>query len=232
MERKVEFKVGKDVLRGFLFIPKGKGPFPGVIFFHGSESKGETYFEAAKKLSKHGIIGFPFNLRGCGISDGDITDQTIGSGLEDVKEALEAFLNIDELDKDRVGLFGSSYGGFLAAAISLRYNFKSIFLHAPASYSPQDMIMKHGTPIVDSKDFIDSESYKEIARFKDPVLITQCELDDVLPEGMVEKYIKVTENNPRREVYILKGARHRVSINPRTRNVLIEKIIDWFSRTL
>jgi len=44
----VEFKVGKDTLRGSLFIPDGKGPFPGVIFFHGSGSTGDTYFEAQK----------------------------------------------------------------------------------------------------------------------------------------------------------------------------------------
>jgi len=43
--------VGKDTLRGSLFIPDGKGPFPGVIFFHGSGfSTGDTYFEAAERL--------------------------------------------------------------------------------------------------------------------------------------------------------------------------------------
>jgi len=35
-----------------------------------------------------------FNFRGCGISDGDISEQTIGMGSEDAKVGLEYFMSI------------------------------------------------------------------------------------------------------------------------------------------
>lgn len=232
MERKVEFKVGQVKLRGSVFIPKGKGSFPGVIFLHGSESRGETYFEAAKRFSENGIIGFAFNYRGCGISDGDIKDQTIESGIEDVKAALGVFLSVKELDRARIGISGGSYGGFLASILSTEQDFKSIVLLAPASYSPEDMKMKHGTPIIDRKDFQNSISYKKIKEFKEPILIIKCEFDDILPEGMVEGYIEATYENPKRETYILKGAKHRVSINSKAREEFIIKSMEWFKKTL
>lgn len=232
MERKLEFKVGRDTLRGSLFIPSGDGPFPSVIFFHGSDSKGETYYEAAEKLARAGILGFAFNLRGCGISDGDIKDQTIGSGIEDARAAIKVFLEIENLDKSRLGLSGGSYGGFLASIISAEENFKSIALLAPAAYSPRDIEMKHGTPIIERKDFRDSISYEKIRQFDGSVLIIKCEFDDILPEGMVEAYIDAVSEKPNKEVHILRGAKHRVSINPEAREEYINKIIEWFKKTL
>src|ERR1035437_4445395 len=98
-ERVVEFKVGEDTLRGSLFIPDGKGPFPAVIFFHGSGSTGDTYFEASEKLANSGILALMFNFRGCGISDGDFSKQTIGMGVEDAKAGLKYLLSLKEIDK-------------------------------------------------------------------------------------------------------------------------------------
>jgi dienelactone hydrolase len=46
----VEFKVGEDTLHGTLFIPDGKGPFPAVIFFHGSGSTRARYLPMAESL--------------------------------------------------------------------------------------------------------------------------------------------------------------------------------------
>jgi len=37
------------------------------------------------------FLGFMFKLQGCGISDGDISEQTIGMGSEDAKVGLEIF---------------------------------------------------------------------------------------------------------------------------------------------
>jgi len=231
-KREVEFKVGNDTLRGTLFIPSGKGPFPAVIFFHGSESTGETYFELGEKLSQNGILGFAFNYRGCGVSDGNIKEQTLGMGLEDAKAAMELFFPQKEVDRERVGISGSSYGAFLASMISPKYNFKSMILIVPASYARSSMNVIHGTHIRTLDDFNKSDSYQEIEKFKGSLLVIRSEFEDVLPMGMAEKYFEVAKDAKRKENYLLKGAKHRIKLNPKAKEVMVEKVINWFLETL
>ena len=231
MEKQVEFKVGVETLRGKLFIPKGNGPFPGVIFFHGSGSKGETYYEASEILAKNGILAFMFNFRGCGKSDGKFEDQTIGMGIEDAKTALKLFLSFPELDKSRVGIAGSSYGGFLTALISDSYDFKSIALIVPAAYSPDKLETFHTDDIKQDK-FEDSPSYDKIAKFNKNLIIFRSELDEILREGTVEKYVKVSTNASRKEYVILKGAGHVIRLYPKAKKVMLDKLLSWFKETL
>jgi dienelactone hydrolase len=229
----VEFKVGEDTLRGALFIPDGKGPFPAVIFFHGSESKGETNFELAEKIAQRGILGFAFNYRGCGISDGDIKEQTLGMGIEDVKAAMKALLSRKEIDKTRIGVCGSSYGGFLASLISSEYIFKSMVLTVPAAYTPTAMSVIHGSNIRTLGDtFKDSLSYKEIGIFKGDLLVIGAEFEDLLPQGMVEKYFEAAKNVRKKEAYVLKEAKHVIRLYPKAKKVMMEKVMNWFSKTL
>src|SRR3990167_11461440 len=111
MEKKVEFKVGNETLRGSLFVPKGPGPFPGVVCLHGSGGVGDMYFEIAKKLSEKGIVGLAFNYRGAGVSDGKFEEQTIDNGIEDARAAYKFLISQDFVDKERIGDVGGSFGG-------------------------------------------------------------------------------------------------------------------------
>lgn len=231
MKKQVEFKIGKDILRGSLFIPDGKGSFPAVIFFHGSGATGETYFEAAEKLSKNGILGFAFNYRGCGMSDGKFEDQTVGMGIEDTKAAIKFFLSQKEVDKNRIGFAGASFGGFMASMFPNDFNSKSLMLIAPAAYN-REIINKTHRDADDLNKFENSQSYPEISKFKGDLLVVKCEFDDVLPPEMVEKYLNSASSAKRKESYVLKGAKHRISINPKARKVLVGKIVEWFSKTL
>lgn len=229
----VEFTVGEDTLRGSLFIPDGKGPFPGVIFFHGSGSTGEMLFEAAERIAGKGILAFMFHFRGCGMSDGNFEEQTLEMGLEDAKAGLKFFLSTDELDKNRVGLVGSSFGGWLAAMVCLDFDFKSVLLSVPAAFAPFRMSTLHTEDSdVLEKNFEASESYQKIAKFKNKLLIVQSEQDDVLPVGMVERYLEVAKNANKVEHLMLKDTKHRIRLFPEAKNVWLEKLTNWFLHTL
>jgi uncharacterized protein len=232
-KQNVEFKVGQDTLRGTLFIPDGKGPFPAVIFFHGSGSNGETYFEASERLAKNGILAFMFNLRGCGISDGNFKEQTLAMGLEDAKSGLNFFLSLKDLDKNRVGMAGSSFGGFLAAMLCSDFDFKSLALIVPAAYAPFQLNTFHtDDPEVLRTDFEQSESYQKIQNFKNNLLIVQSEQDDILPTGMVEKYLGVATSVNKVEHLLLKDTKHRIKLFPKAKELLLKKLVSWFSETL
>lgn len=231
MEKKVEFKVANDTLRGSMFIPTGKGPFPSVVFFHGSGSTGETYFKAAKKLSENGVLGFAFNYRGCGASDGKFEDQTIAMGMNDAKTAVDFFLSQEEVNIDRLGFCGASFGGFIASMLVSQFSPKSLMLVVPVAYN-KEIINKTHRDADDLKKFENSKSYEEISKFKGDLLVVECEFDDVLPPGMVGKYLESAKNAKNKEEFILKGAKHSVSRNPEGQAVLIDRTRDWFLETL
>lgn len=232
MEKKVEFKSGNEILRGSMFVPKGKCPFPSVIFFHGSGGNGEAMFEITSGLSEKGILGFAFNYRGCGVSEGEFKNQTVGMGIEDGKAAIKFFLSQKEVDRKRFGFLGGSFGGFIASLFISHFNPKSLVLIAPAAYSPDVYRIQRDSDSDLRNNFEESSSYKELSRFKGNLLVVSCEFEDVLPSGMVDKYSEKAKQVIKKEDYLLKGANHRISINPEAAKVLKEKILSWFLETL
>jgi dienelactone hydrolase len=228
----VEFKVGEDMLRGSLFVPDGKGPFPTVIFFHGSGGVGDTHFEAAEAIADKGVVGFAFNYRGCGVSDGEFEEQTVGMGIEDGKAAVKFLLSSPLVDKERVGFYGGSFGGFIAAMLCNQFKVKSMALTAPAAYSPTVMNIQRDDDSQLDIDFKASDSYKEVEKFKGDFLLSTCELDDCLPKGMAEKYFDVAISVKRKEQNVLRGAKHAISPQPIIRRRIKEKLIHWFLETL
>ena len=232
MEKKVEFKSADRKYGGKLFIPKGKGPFPGVIFFHGSGGTGETHFETAKMLSEHGFLGFAFNYQGVGLSGGRFEEQTITYGIADGVATGTYFTFEPLLDKGKLGFVGGSFGGFIAATISDLFDIRSMVLVSPAAYSDESWENQRDADRDLDKKFEESLSYKKIRKYKGELLVQICEFDDVLPKGMAEKYYYDAKNAGRKELYIIKGARHRLSIQPKQKKDSQDKIIDWFLKTL
>lgn len=228
MEKKVEFKIGKETLRGSLFIPKGKGPFSAVIFLNGSGGAGERQFKAAQSLSRNGILGFAFNYRGSGVSDGKFEDQTIEMGVEDARAAFAFLKSLKEVDKERIGICGGSFGGFIAGLLSFELNPKSIILSAPAAYPPDLLNLQRDSDKELRENFLNSKSYSNIAKFKGALLIVKCEFDGVIPGEMVETYLDKATLANQKEFYLLKGAKHRIIGNPE--EVFEQKIIEWFTK--
>ena len=237
MEKKIEFIVGNTILRGSLFIPKGNGPFPAVIFFHGSGSKGLKYFEAGKRLSENGIMAFVFNFRGCGISDGDYLLQTHQDALIDAKSAYTLLLS-QNIDKSRVGVVGGSFGGYIASMMIPQMKIKSLVLLNPSAHG-KDLSEKIdrgdlGNEVKyfkDKKNWEGSKSFKNIANFSQDLLIIQSENDENVPPEVLDKYFKSASHTTKKEIVVIKGANHRLSENVQ-KEEFFSIIVDWFLKTL
>ncbi len=232
MKKKVEFKIGREALRGILFTPQGKGLFPGVVFFHGSGGSGNMFFDIAEKLSENGIMTLAFNYRGAGKSDGIFEEQTLDMGIKDAKAALIYFLSLENLDKERVGLCGGSFGGFLAGLLAAKFPIKSLILNAPAAYSQNELDKQRDSAGELDENFLESGSYKQIAVYKGKLLVVESEFDDVLLPEMVKHYFNNAKSATKKEYYILKDAKHRLSNDPPRREVFTKKVIEWFLETL
>lgn len=235
MEKQVEFKVGNETLRGSLFIPEGKGPFPAVVFFHGRGSNRKNYLPMAEKLSENGIYSLTFDFRGCGVSDGIFANQTHRMGVEDGKAGLE-FLLDQNVDRNRIGIQGTSFGGYVVGMLLNEYDFiKSVVLRVPAAYSDQTFNVKADVEegyFRKRENWINSSAYKGLENFKADLLVIESEKDELLPSEEVKKYYNVTKMASKRKLYIQKGAGHSFNGNPEGLKFFHKITVDWFLETL
>ena len=236
-EKKIEFKVGKDTLRGILFVPSGKGPFPAVILFHGNGGKGASTFEAASKFPQEGIMSLAFNFRGCGISDGDYSIQTHKNAMEDAGAAFEFFLK-QNVDVNKIGAVGGSFGGYLACMLLSKLNIKSLVLRAPSAcvHGPKDRLdigdLQHEVDYFKNRgNWVNSQSYINIAGFKGPILVVKSENDENVPGQVVDLYFDGAINSAKRQMEVIKDADHRLT-EQKWRDEFFKLILDWFSETL
>jgi carboxymethylenebutenolidase len=127
----VTFSSGSLVLHGFLYKPEGKGPFPAVLWNHGSERRPGWLPEVAPLFLNQGYVFFIPHRRGHGRSPGeyvmDILDRGNQSGgssarsrklvdlmeqhLQDQMAALAYLKGLSEVDPQRIAVAGCSFGG-------------------------------------------------------------------------------------------------------------------------
>lgn len=136
----VTFSSGNLVLHGFLYKPEGKGPFPAVLWNHGSERRPGWLPELAPLFLKEGYVLFIPHRRGQGRSPGDyvmdLLDRARQSGgpqarskmlvelmelhLEDQLAALSYLKGLPQVDSQRIAVAGCSFGGIQTVLMAER----------------------------------------------------------------------------------------------------------------
>ena len=112
-QTRVTFPCGKLTLEGILHLPQGAAPFACVVVCHphplyGGDMENNVVLAVCHALCQNGIAAFRFNFRGAGRSEG-----SFGGGIderEDVKAAISFVASKEEVDPQRIGLCGYSFG--------------------------------------------------------------------------------------------------------------------------
>ena len=108
----VTFKSGDHILFGVLYKPEGRGPFPGLIWNHGSEKApgaGPQFNTVASIFAPAGYVVFAPVRRGHGYSEGqyiaDVVQETRKSkGLDAANRMTVHLLETEQLDDQLAGL--------------------------------------------------------------------------------------------------------------------------------
>jgi dipeptidyl aminopeptidase/acylaminoacyl peptidase len=136
----VTFASGNLVLHGFIYKPDGKGPFPAVLWNHGSERRPGWLPELAPLFLTKGYAFFIPHRRGQGRSPGeyvmDLLDRANQLGgaqarsrklvelmdlhLQDQIAALTYLKDLPEIDPQRIAVAGCSFGGIQTLLIAER----------------------------------------------------------------------------------------------------------------
>lgn len=165
--RENRFQSGAHALAGYLYLPPGPGPFPCMITNHGSTvNQGTTDIcrpAVAATLMGWGIASFHPHRHGYGNSPGpawrDEVPAEIGTKdydaqlvarlqneSDDVLAALDHVGSIPEIDTDRIGVMGSSFGGvmtLLAASRSEQFRCAVEFAGAAMNWERAERLRNH-----------------------------------------------------------------------------------------
>jgi alpha/beta superfamily hydrolase len=179
---------GKDItLEACWHFPDSKGPLPAVVVCHphplyGGNMSSNVVFGICQALAEKNVAALRFNFRGVGKSGGEH-----GEGIgeqEDVRAALDFALATENIDKERIGLAGYSFGGMVALPVALRdERVKRLALVSPA---------------------LAEGGWEELKRYDKPKFVIAGEEDFVIPQ---EYFLKMAAEMPE-EYQVIPKADH------------------------
>ena len=108
-----------------VYRPNGDGPFPAIVWIHGGGWVGgdKAYLPPASLLVDQGYVVVAINYRFA------LDGATIADSVTDTNAAIEHFLDAADsfdVDADRVGLYGHSAGGHLAAMAATKLDVAAV----------------------------------------------------------------------------------------------------------
>jgi fermentation-respiration switch protein FrsA (DUF1100 family) len=114
-------------MEGDLFLPDGLKSGerrPGIVLCHGFTGiRSLILGDYAKVFADHGFIALTFDYRGYGGSEGTRRRLIPLEQIDDIRNAISFFETLPQVDADRIGLWGTSFGGGhapYAAAVDMR----------------------------------------------------------------------------------------------------------------
>jgi dipeptidyl aminopeptidase/acylaminoacyl peptidase len=231
---KVSFENEGKRISGILHLPGTKNP-PCVIASHGllSSKNSEKYIALGEGISKEGMAMLRFDFRGIGESEGGAQDNTISKKIVDLSSAVDFVRSYPGLE-DRIGLVGSSLGGFLSLIkASTDKEIKAIVIWATPLRmgNLKSKERNEDTPLPPEAFFEDLPKHRLLPLLPEVsnCLVIHGEKDELVP---VDQALEIFGNlNVPKEIHIIGGADHRLT-DPLHRHRAIELTVDWFKKYL
>lgn len=221
-------RVAGQKVHGVIHLPK-KVPAPVVVGSHGlfSSKDSEKFVMLGELFSQEGIAFLRYDHRGCGESEGDISETTPSSRLADLKGVLDFVKRHPLLEASKLGLLGSSMGGFISVlAAKEEPEVKALVLWA----TPMRIRGKVEGPLKEAF-FEDAKKFDllEVIGGLKGCLFLHGKGDEVVPyEDALELYRKAQEP---KELVLFEAADHSFS-DPEQRKDAALLSLNWFKRFL
>lgn len=135
----VRFPSGEISLAGTILRPEVEGPVPAVVLIHGSgETDRSTMSHYAAIFVENGYAALIYDKRGVGESQGE-SDAWRNFDFEqlaaDAAAGVECLAQRDDVDANRIGLFGASQGAWVAPLAATRSDRVAFMVLLSASVS-------------------------------------------------------------------------------------------------
>jgi uncharacterized protein len=174
-EAYVKFPSGELTLEGYINLPDSHGPFPAVVICHPHPLYGGDMFDSvvvavSASLEQKNIAFLRFNFRGVGASEGKYSG---GAGeKKDAAAAIDFVSKMPEIDPEKIGIVGYSFGGGVAFAVAM----KNVSVKALALISP----------------VMPDSGWTKLGAYTNPKLYVLGDSDEYFPLVAYERMIKET----------------------------------------
>jgi fermentation-respiration switch protein FrsA (DUF1100 family) len=114
MRRDIEINAEGVTLRGWLYLPdRVGGPLAAIVMAHGFSAVKEMYLDRyAEAFSDAGMAALVFDNRNFGASGGEPRQEIDPwQQVRDYRQAITWICRQPQIDRDRIGVWGSSYSG-------------------------------------------------------------------------------------------------------------------------
>lgn len=220
-------------LHAWLFRTNHKEPKGTIIFMHGNSRNMTTESLGMLWVLEKGYNLFTFDYRGYGVSTGK---PSIKGVMEDGVEALDGFMQIKDLDKSNIIIWGQSLGGAVAsytAANSPHADKVKLLVMDSTFTSWRDIAKDYAASIFITWPFqypiswsfpddTSSKNYLPVSKIKN-TLIIHSKADTLIKYSHGEKLYEVA-NEPKK-IILFDYAKHaRILLNPTNIPVIIDYI--------
>jgi len=224
-------------LSGTIMYPEGIEPNgKAVLFIHGWRSNQVGYIKRAKALAELGYICFVFDFRGHGESSGDIRKLTRQEFLADAMEAYDYLKNQEGVNPDKIGVFGSSFGGYIATLLTKKRPVRWLALRVPANYPdkgindiPQNEYPREGTGTKEWRQqelrYGDTVALRALHEYPHEVLLIESEKDNVIPHQAIQ--INAVKDKSNLTYVVMEGIGHSLE-SEQSDQKFIQILTRWF----
>jgi dipeptidyl aminopeptidase/acylaminoacyl peptidase len=236
-------------VHGWVLKPAGTGPFPVVLMVHGGPFAhyGWTLFDEAQVYVGAGyavVMGNPRGSAGYGESHGRAIVGDFGNlDAKDLLALLDAALEDRDLDGDRVGVMGGSYGGFMTTwLVAHDDRFRAaISERACNAFDSFEGSSDIGWFFVQKYNGTDPERVAaqspltHVDGIRTPMLLIHSEQDWRCPVEQVQRlFVALKQRKVEVELLLFPGEGHELTRSglPSHRIARFEAVLDWWQRHL
>ena len=234
MTERLSIPIGTERIVAALHLPPGRRPSPCVVASHGlaASKDSDKYVQLAESLVRAGIACCRYDSRGSGESDGRHAGTTVRGRVEDLKAVLRYLRALPLIDAGRLGLFGSSFGGFVSHFVAREDLVSALVTWAtPASLAGMERLDAEEVTSLSPAFFAElaEGKYTEAPENVTRLLVIHGDRDDLVPVDHAKRlWERAVE--PKR-LLIVEGADHRFS-NAGLRQHAMNETTRWFLQYL
>lgn len=192
-----------------------------------------------RELAERGFVTAAFACRGVGGSQGDFGKLSNGHATRDLGAAFRYLRSQANVLDNKVGLWGSSWGGYLSAMSLSDIDPASLFLSVPALYEESRYEEAFDGATKEEKRAFRAtfqgrrhEAFIRVAAYTHPLFVAIAERDELIPLNCQIGYLAELANHPVSDAHVLKESGHIVRMYPEAEEKLRNLTVDWFTRTL
>jgi len=230
--------VDGESLNGTLLQPVTA--YPGVLFVHGWGGSQQQDLARARDAAALGCACLTFDLRGHEATARQRETVTRADNLTDLIAAYDWFAAQRHVDAASLAVVGISYGGYLAALLTTVRPVRWLALRAPALYKDEawtlpkselnrdpDLRRWRSRPL----HWEANRALRACASFRGDALIVASELDEIIPEAVIDNYRAAFVHARSLTVRQIAGADHALSAKP-MRHAYTTLLLNWLTEMI